>query len=166
MGGETGGAVWPPAMFKIFQWGMPIISTVVMSFWPAAMQLSFAISSLISLGQTYLFKQPWFRGFWRIHPLPPPAPPPSEQHIKAMIIPTTARTKPAESEASTQGLIGRVSTTLKKYALDTQPLPSGGRTKAQVAEAKRYEERRKREIQRERYEAGEERRMKRHVSKR
>ncbi|KAI4187737.1 MAG: hypothetical protein LQ346_005445 [Caloplaca aetnensis] len=137
MGGETGVAAWPPALFKVFQWGMPIISALVMSFWPAAMQLSFAISSLLSLGQTYLFKQPWFRDMLRIHPLPPPAPPPSEQHIKAMTIPTTARTKPADSEASAEGLIGCVSTTLKKYAPDNQSSLSGGRTKAQVAEAKR-----------------------------
>lgn len=166
MGGETGAAAWPPAMFQFLQWGMPIISTVFTSFWPAALQLSFAFSSLLSLVQTYLFKQPWFRETLRIHPLPPPTPPPSEHPIKAMTIPTTARTKPAESEAPAQGLVGRVSTTLKKYVPDNQPSPSGGRTKAQIAEAKRYEEKRTREIQRERYEAEQERQRRRQVNKR
>ncbi|KAL8754831.1 MAG: hypothetical protein Q9184_004994, partial [Pyrenodesmia sp. 2 TL-2023] len=166
MGGETGAAAWPHEVFKFLQWGMPIITTLFTSFWPAALQLSFAFSSLLSLAQTSLFKQPWFRELLRIHPLPPPAPPPSEHAIKSMTIPTTARTKPAESEAPAQGLVGRVSTTLKKYVPNNQSSPSGGRTKAQIAEAKRYEEKRTREIQREKYEAGQERQRRRHLNKR
>ncbi|KAL8929485.1 MAG: hypothetical protein Q9208_001154 [Pyrenodesmia sp. 3 TL-2023] len=165
MGGEAGTAAWPPALFKFLQWGMPIISTVFTAFWPAALQLGFAFSSLLSLVQTYFFKQPWFRELLKIHPLPPPTPPSSEYPIKAMTIPTTARTKPAESEASAQGLVGRASTTLKKYVPDNQLSPSAGRTKAQIAEAKRYEERRTREIQRDKYEAEQERRRRRQLNK-
>lgn len=162
MGGETGTVDLPPRVKQGMQWGMPVMSTFFTLLWPAGLQLGFTSASILALVQSFLFRQPWFRNFLRIHPLPPRAPPASPQDLtRGMTIPTTARTKPQEPEASAEGLVGSVSSKLKRFVEMNQPPPTGGRSKAQIAEAKRYEEKRTREIQREKYEAAQERRRKR-----
>ncbi|KAI4207520.1 MAG: hypothetical protein LQ348_000565 [Seirophora lacunosa] len=68
-------------------------------------------------------------------------------------------------EAPAQGLLGRASSKFKNFIAENQASPSGGRTKAQIAEAKRYEEKRMREIKREKQVAYHERQRRRSYEK-
>lgn len=149
----------------IFRYILPLMSTFFMLFWPAAMQLGFAWTSILTLTQTYLFSLPWFRRLLRIHPMPPRTSPVSQHRTGTMTIPTTARVRPQEPEAPAQGLLGRASSKFKNFIAENQASPSGGRTKAQIAEAKRYEEKRMREIKREKQVAYHERQRRRSYEK-
>ncbi|KAL8704324.1 MAG: hypothetical protein Q9201_002510 [Fulgogasparrea decipioides] len=156
LGGETGGATSiSPDLINLFKWGLPIISTVVMLFWPAMMQMTFFWTSTMALLQAYLFKKPWFRDYWGIHPLPSPttSTPSSDSQYKSMVIPTSARTVPEEPETAKKGLFGDTITKLKNQGskfLGKNQKPSGRRSAAEVAAAKRYEERRRKEAEQER----------------
>ncbi|KAL9061390.1 MAG: hypothetical protein Q9206_000592 [Seirophora lacunosa] len=70
-----------------------------------------------------------------------------------------------QPEAPAQGLLGRASSKFKNFIAENQASPSGGRTKAQIAEAKRYEEKRMREIKREKQVAYHERQRRRSYEK-
>lgn len=137
----------PKWLIPMFQWVLPIGSSIIMCFWPAAMQIGFATTSILALMQAYLLSLPWFRHLIGIHPYPKPVT--QQEPSGTMTIPTTARTVPQELGAPAQGLLGGAKSKFKKFIEENQTGPSGGRTKAQLAEAKRYEEKRTREIQRE-----------------
>ncbi|KAL8651319.1 MAG: hypothetical protein Q9210_003324 [Variospora velana] len=162
----TGGASGLPGwVLPIFQWVLPIISSLVMCFWPAVMQIGFAWSAILTLFQTYVFTLPWFRRLLRIHPMPRRPSPVSQHRTGAMTIPTTARTRSQGPEAPAQGLLAGATSRFKKLVAENQPQPSGGRTKAQIAEAKKYEEKRTREIKRDKQLAEQERLRKRSEKK-
>ncbi|KAL8717096.1 MAG: hypothetical protein Q9225_005631 [Loekoesia sp. 1 TL-2023] len=148
LGGEAGAAAnIPPLMFKGLQWVLPILSVAFMSFWPAAMQLGFTWTAILSLTQSLAFKQPWFRNFLGIHPLPPPASARPHTQTKGMVIPTTARTQAQDSDTPTRGLVGSATSKFKNFVEKNQKTPAGGRSKRQIAEAQRYEQKRRKEIQ-------------------
>ncbi|KAL8997748.1 MAG: hypothetical protein Q9169_003077 [Polycauliona sp. 2 TL-2023] len=166
-GGELGSATAISGnTMKFFQWGMPIFSAVIMSLWPAVMQVGFFTTSLMALGQSFLFKQPWFRRFVNIHPLPPKDAPSTEKDsrsgYKGMVIPTTAREVPQPAEAPQEGVFGSAKSKFKsgvsdlgertqKYVQRTMDQSEGKstsrRSAAEVNEAKKYDEKRKKEIQ-------------------
>lgn len=102
-----------------------------------------------------MFKQPWFRNYLGIQPLPPPAVPNSESGYKSMVIPTSARTVPNESETPKNSLFKGTITNLKdqgsKFIARNQEKPSGRRSAAEMAAAKRYEEKRRKEIEQEKF---------------
>jgi YidC/Oxa1 family membrane protein insertase len=59
-----------PAVFNAMKWGLPAAS-LLFTFWlPAAVQLSFFVSGLMSFGQAALFRQSWFREYFKMTPLP------------------------------------------------------------------------------------------------
>jgi YidC/Oxa1 family membrane protein insertase len=59
-----------PAVFNAMKWGLPAAS-LLFTFWlPAAVQLSFFVSGLLSFGQAALFRQSWFREYFNMTPLP------------------------------------------------------------------------------------------------
>ena len=143
------------------QWGLPILSTVVMSFWPAAMQLGFAWTSILAYLQSYAFKTAWFRELLGIHPLPPPESARPGNQTKGMVIPTTARTYSQESDDPAQGIVSSATSKFRSFVDQNQTTRSSGRSKGQIAEARRYEEKRKKEIQREKAQAEQERQWRR-----
>ncbi|KAL9596499.1 MAG: hypothetical protein Q9219_005760 [cf. Caloplaca sp. 3 TL-2023] len=153
-GAETGvNPTIPQGVMMAFQWGFPVLSTVIMCFWPAAMQLGFAWTAILSFAQSWAFRQPGVRSFLGIHPMPDAASVKPLHQTKGMVIPTTATTRSDEPETPAQGLMGSARSKFKQFVDRYQKSPTTGRSKGQVAEAQRYEERRRRETERERYEA-------------
>lgn len=59
-----------PAVFNAMKWGLPALSLLFTWWLPAAVQLSFFVSGLMSFGQATLFRQTWFRQYWNMTPLP------------------------------------------------------------------------------------------------
>ncbi len=58
-----------PAVFNAMKWGLPALS-LGFTFWlPAAVQISFFVSGLLSFGQAALFRQSWFREYFNMTPL-------------------------------------------------------------------------------------------------
>jgi YidC/Oxa1 family membrane protein insertase len=54
---------------KIMMYGLPAL-TLIFTWWlPAALQLSFFVSGLLSFFQASLFKAPWFRSYFNMTPL-------------------------------------------------------------------------------------------------
>ncbi|KAL8711441.1 MAG: hypothetical protein Q9220_004099 [cf. Caloplaca sp. 1 TL-2023] len=166
LGGEMGNsATISPKMMTIFQYVLPVMSAGIMCVWPAGMQMTFAFTSLMALLQAYLFKQPWFRTLWGIHPLLPPVAPNSGPQHRSMVVETTARTVPEPDkgflESATSGVRGTISELKEKgskFIQSQRKKPTGRRSAAQNEEAKRYEERRRREIEQVRHSKKSERR--------
>ncbi|KAM3069079.1 hypothetical protein ACMFMG_004260 [Clarireedia jacksonii] len=75
-GGESGISNLTPPVQKIFVWGMPAISLLFTSFMPAAVQLSFLVSSVSAALQGSIIRNPSFRKWANMTPLgvPPPNP--------------------------------------------------------------------------------------------
>lgn len=48
----------------------PVVVAAVVAFQPAALQVSFLTAMIWGAGQSYLFRQAWFRKFFRMEPLP------------------------------------------------------------------------------------------------
>ncbi|KAL8781944.1 MAG: hypothetical protein Q9213_005783 [Squamulea squamosa] len=165
-GGELGSsAALNPSIMRFVQWAMPIASTVFMSFWPAAMQLSFFWTSVMALAQSRLFKLTWFREFWKIHPLPSmdnsTTQKGSRTGYKGMVIPTTAREVPQQAEVS-QGVFGNAKSKFQATVTDLQERgqnfvkdrmeknkdnSTSRRSAAEISKAKKYDEKRRKEIE-------------------
>ncbi|KAL8685412.1 MAG: hypothetical protein Q9218_007779 [Villophora microphyllina] len=151
LGGETGAAManLNPVIMNVFKYVMPVVSFIFVSWWPAAMQMTFAFSSVMATTQAFLFRQSWFRNFWGIQPLPTTMNPTSPSPFKGMVVPTQARAVPEEGEesgASRKGLLGWLQDKGLKFVEKNQQTPIGRRTAAETKEAKRYEEKRRKEI--------------------
>jgi YidC/Oxa1 family membrane protein insertase len=58
-----------PAVFNAMKWGLPALSLLFTWWLPAAVQLSFFVSGLMSFGQAALFRQTWFREYFNMTPL-------------------------------------------------------------------------------------------------
>lgn len=59
-----------PQAFAAVMWGLPLVG-LLFTFWlPAAIQLSFLVSGICSFGQATLFRQVWFREYFKMTPLP------------------------------------------------------------------------------------------------
>ncbi|PMD37163.1 hypothetical protein L207DRAFT_568225 [Hyaloscypha variabilis F] len=69
-GGEMGTSNFSPAVFNAMKWGLPAASLLFTWWLPAAVQLSFFVSGLMSFGQATLFRQSWFREYFNMTPLP------------------------------------------------------------------------------------------------
>ncbi|KAI9871628.1 MAG: Mitochondrial inner membrane protein oxa1, partial [Pleopsidium flavum] len=70
-GGETGTMMLSPMMQKLVIYVLPAMSGTFMLFWPGAMQLTFFATSMMSMIQATLFRNPSFRAWVGIYPLPP-----------------------------------------------------------------------------------------------
>lgn len=71
-GGETGVSNMQPEVLKAMMWGLPLLS-FVFTFWlPAALQWSFFVAGLCSFAQATALRQPWFRNYFNMSPLPKP----------------------------------------------------------------------------------------------
>ncbi|PQE21780.1 inner membrane oxaA protein [Rutstroemia sp. NJR-2017a BBW] len=76
-GGESGVSNIDPGLQKILIWGMPAVSLVFTSFMPAAVQLSFLVSSLMSASQSAVIRNTTFRRWTNMTPLPSTSPRPN-----------------------------------------------------------------------------------------
>ena len=129
-----------------------------MTFWPGGLQLTFFISAMISSSQAALFKNAWFRNLVGMQPLPSPAAPiPQSRTYPA----TTSRYQAPSSTPSTpsnplgifrktfRGAVSDIMEAGKKIAPQSQPQAQKDRlTPGEKQHAKKYEERRSREIAR------------------
>ncbi|CZS90190.1 hypothetical protein WAI453_004293 [Rhynchosporium graminicola] len=69
-GGDTGAMNVSPEIFKAMIWGMPLLSFLCTFWLPAAVQISFLVSTILSFGQATLFRKDWFRERFNMYPLP------------------------------------------------------------------------------------------------
>lgn len=163
LGGEVAATnpVFPSGLMTAMKWGLPILSTLFTAFWPAAMQLVFSITSIVALLQSLAFRQPGLRRLLGIHPLPSPTAGGPLNRTRDMVIDTTARTKPKTPDGLGQRFVSSAKSRMRKFVEKNQGSPSVGRSKGQMAEAQRYEEKRRKELEREKFEAEQERHRKR-----
>ncbi|KAL2067525.1 hypothetical protein VTL71DRAFT_1950 [Oculimacula yallundae] len=69
-GGDTGAMNLSKEMHRAMIWGMPALS-LAFTFWlPAAVQISFFVSSVLSFFQATLFRADWFRKRFNMTPIP------------------------------------------------------------------------------------------------
>ncbi|MCJ1398867.1 Mitochondrial inner membrane protein oxa1 [Xylographa trunciseda] len=166
-GGETGTSnttTMTPAMKNAFTYGLPLMSFVFMSFWPACVQLTFTTTSVIALGTSTLFRNPGIRTFLGISNLPVPASATDTGPYKGVM--NVYQPPSAETEAAKEGkgvFGGAVAdiTGAAKHVLGSarnyqeKRTKSGGRlTAGELRRAKAYEEKRKAELDLERWKAG------------
>lgn len=147
-----------PIMKTLFLYGLPLITTTFMLFWPGALQVSFAFTSLMALAQSYLLRQPAVRKFLNIQPLRARVNPsvPSYAGVMQKYQPPSADSSPAAP--ASRGLVGGAISDIKGAAsqmaksarslrdsAETKP-GQQRRTAAQMKRAKAYEEKREKEI--------------------
>lgn len=156
-----------PQMQTIMRYVIPVFTTGCMLGMPGSLQITFAFSSCLSLSQMYFLRQPWFRTFLGIQPLPTPAPPsdpstPSYAGTVTRYQPPSATPPPAP-----EGVIGNTISEIKgaaSKAMDSAKKlgtsvsgdaksPTRRRTDAELKKASAYEEKRQRELAQEKAEA-------------
>ncbi|KAG4026676.1 hypothetical protein MFRU_038g00800 [Monilinia fructicola] len=168
-GGDTGVSNLTPGMVYAMQWGMPALSMIFTSFMPAAVQLSFLVSSSISFGQATLFRTPQFRSWANMTPLPQPNPSPSENTLRMREVPITAGDTKTPKRYSLDGSLGNVMEgfqSAKKGVVDMAKERRAKQDDASVkARADAYEEKRQREIAEEIKRQNEKRRLERERKK-
>ena len=152
-----------PSMRTLFQYILPGTSVFITYFMPAALQVTFLTTSLLSLTQVFLFRQDWFRdalGVAKMVQHPPPGAPGSVQNRYPGVITVYQSPSPVESvPPEKKGIVGGAVSEIKgaaKQVLDAakknveqrQGAKPGGRlTAAELRRAKEYEERRKQELE-------------------
>lgn len=150
-----------------FIYGLPIMTSVFMVYWPGSLQLTFAFTSMLSLSQAYLLRQPWMRTFLKIQPLLKPKAPTSSSYsgtITTYKAPLTPSSPPPAPKGIIGGAIhdikGAVSQGMKtaRGVKDAQKTNRGAqrRTAGELKRAKAYDEKRKREIAEEKFKADKE----------
>jgi YidC/Oxa1 family membrane protein insertase len=63
-----------PEATKVLMVVFPALTLLITAFMPAALQVSFFVSGMLSLIQSTLFRMPAFRTYFNMYPLPTPAP--------------------------------------------------------------------------------------------
>ena len=160
-----------PTMRNVFQYGFPIMTGAFMLAWPGCMQLTFFSTSMMSLSQAWVLRQPGVRKFLKIQPLPPPVSdkPPKGPYTGTMnTYQRPAKTAPLPEK---KGIIGGAISDLKGAAgqavksarsalsMDQEEKKkTPGRSPDELRRAKAYEEKRRREIAQEKFERTQRRR--------
>ncbi|MCJ1247956.1 Mitochondrial inner membrane protein oxa1 [Trapelia coarctata] len=160
--GTTNSATMTPGMRNAMQYGLPGLSFLFMMWWPACMQLTFATTSLLSYFTSSLLRNPAVRSFLRIKPLPTaPASGAAEGPYKGVMNVYQPPKPPGEIEKP-KGVIGGAVADIKGAAkqvmgtakeMQTKKETGGRLTAGEIRRAKAYEDRRKREIEQEKWEA-------------
>lgn len=163
-----------PAMMTAMMWGLPLLSFVFTIWFPAAVQLTFFVSGVLSFLQTMSMRQPWFRNFFGMVALPKTTPPTAGT---AVISPYKGNVRRANPVLSQQELSSRFQSSRTPPAPETpmkilitaalkpidaikdavKPTTEGvqaavakRKLKAEKAELLQYEKKRKAEIAQER----------------
>lgn len=136
-------------------YGVPVVTSCFMLYWPGALQLTFAFTSLLSLLQSYLLRQPRMRNFLNIQPLPIPTTTRAVSRYPGTI--TKYQSTPSTPPVK-KGVLGGAISDIKSAAskvvktarnLRDSPHAKRGsrrRSPAEVKRAHEYEARRQREI--------------------
>ncbi|KAH0559912.1 hypothetical protein GP486_003568 [Trichoglossum hirsutum] len=180
-GGELGSSNLSPTVQKFLTYGFPTITVVFMSGWPATLQLSFFVSSIVSYLQATAFRNPAFRRWAGITPLPP-KPASSEAttptvSTKLNIAPsyqppsTRSTSTSAASDKKPKGVIGGAVSEIQgmvteaRKSIDqfagTAARKPGLRSPVDLKQAKASEDKRKQQLSAQRYTEEEERRERR-----
>lgn len=150
-------------------YGVPLITVIFMLYWPGALQLTFAFTSMLSLTQSYCLRHPGIRKFLNIQPLPvniitqskPPPRSPYTGRINRNKPPALIPPSPvtAEEPPARKGFLEKAVSDIKVAASDVMkaarnerdessdsPAGSGRRTSEELRRAKQYDQRRRKEI--------------------
>jgi len=174
LGGEQGNnAGMSETVKKVFLYVLPPISFMIQLFWPAGLQFTFFISALISLTQSSLLRQLWFRNLFGIQPLPQHMGVNAQAKTEAYTgtinryqPPTSPGAAPEKGKGFLGGALsdiqGAVSEVVKsgKKMMASKKGANGKRTAAELRHAREYDARRKREQAQERSEKAQEREAK------
>jgi YidC/Oxa1 family membrane protein insertase len=153
-------------MQKIFMWGLPAI-TVIFTWWlPAALQLSFFVSGVLSYGQSSLFKWGRFREWAKMTPLDPipssstPTPSVYKGEMKVRAPLTTAELDKSFQEGRKTGILDLAKKRVESVVDPIAKVAKKGnnfvgglderRAKAEKQTRDAYEKRRSKEVQQER----------------
>jgi YidC/Oxa1 family membrane protein insertase len=159
--GTTNASTMTPGMRNAMYYGLPSLTFLFMLWWPACMQLTFATTSVLSYITSSLLRNPAVRSFFRISPFPtkpasdaatgpykgvmnvyqPPKPPGEMEKPKGVIGGAVADIKGAA-----KGIMG------KAKEMQTKKETGGRLTAGEIRRANAYEERRKREIEQQKWE--------------
>ncbi|QSZ31226.1 hypothetical protein DSL72_000789 [Monilinia vaccinii-corymbosi] len=168
-GGETGVSNLTPGMVQAMQWGMPALSMLFTSFMPAAVQLSFLVSSAFSFGQSTLFRTPQFRSWANMTPLADPNPSPSQNILKMREVTSSEAEIKSPKRYSLDGTLGNVMDRFQSAKKGMVDMTKERRAKQDDAAAKSraeaYEKRRQAEIAEEIRRQSEKRRLEREMKK-
>ena len=184
MGGELGssGPMTTSAFRATFLWVLPLVTTTFMMFWPGALQITFAFTSLLALFQARLLRQPGVRNWLGIQPLlKPKSPdtqtkPPYTGTLNKYQAPSSLATDPAPKsafEAAKSDVKGAVNQVMKsarslrgtlRGSLRGEPGPqertgTQRRTPEELRRANAYEEKRRRELEEEKPRSGQHRKQ-------
>ncbi|KAL9126088.1 MAG: hypothetical protein Q9217_004804 [Psora testacea] len=165
--GEVGAGM-SPSTLALFQYIIPLVTGVFSLFFPAALQLTLFITSIFTVSQSYIFRQPGFRKFMNMHPiLTPPKKGPPKPIINIKASRKMQAMRPMEQKktgwaAVKQTMETAVNDLQKKskemqgqYVPDAKP---ARRSEAERKHAKAYEEKRQRELAQRRFESQQRRR--------
>ncbi|TGO43287.1 hypothetical protein BHYA_0002g00920 [Botrytis hyacinthi] len=149
-GGETGVSTLTPGMVTAMQWGMPLLSMIFTSFMPAAVQLSFLVSSSFSFGQATLFRNRKFRSWANMTPIPTQNLSTPQSTLRMREVPGSGGEATPAKRFSLDGSLGNVMDGFQSAKKGVVDMAKERRAKSDDASAKAraaaYEERRKREI--------------------
>lgn len=147
-----------PIMKTLFLYGLPLITTTFMLFWPGALQLTFAFTSLMALAQSNLLRRPAVRKFLNIQPLRVPVDPSATAYAGVMQKYQPPSANPSPATRASRGFVGGAISDIKGAAsqvaksarslrdsAETKP-GQQRRTAEQMKRAKAYEEKREKEI--------------------
>lgn len=158
---------------KIFTYGLPIFTILIMVNWPAAVQLTFFVSMIFSLLQSFAFRQPRFRRWIGIVPIPRPTPAPAASAYPGKLNlsaryqapTTTAEEKMPKPEGIIDGAIAEVrgmgiemQKSWRKLKGEGAPNKPGERTEREKRQAAAYEKKRQRELKQQQRETQQRRR--------
>ncbi|KAH7330454.1 60Kd inner membrane protein-domain-containing protein [Rhexocercosporidium sp. MPI-PUGE-AT-0058] len=167
-GGDTGSMNLSPEMTRAMIWGLPAVSAIFTWWLPAAVQISFFVSGVLSLIQSTLFRTPWFRSYFKMTPLParkdPNAPKPSPYRgdLKIAANPVLSQTElnsrfqgaGADEGKGKKGILGGVASGITGTVKDVlskgrekfDASTESSKVKAGAMESKAYELRRQKEV--------------------
>ncbi|PBP23628.1 inner membrane protein OXA1 [Diplocarpon rosae] len=170
-GGEMSISNFRPVVHKAMMWGLPTLSIVFTWWLPAALQLSFMVTGILSFVQSTLFRQPWFRNYFSMTPLPrklPPSTPtqssPYQGQMRLAAKPMSTKELNRRFESSQTPKTGLIKGVVKEVRSTINGVVEAGREqmagRIERSKAKRakdeiaaYEARRRREIAAEELEA-------------
>lgn len=140
------------------KYGLPVISFIGSTFLPAAVQLSFAASTVLGSLQAQLLRQSRFRQYFRIQPLPLNTNSASKSPYKGTITIQPSSVTVTEQPPAPKGIIGGAVADIKGAASQVmkqaRELHQGGDgktgnqrlTREEMKRAQAYEAQRQREI--------------------
>ena len=176
-----------PSTLKAMMYLLPAMS-FMFTFWlPATVQLSFFVSGVLSFFQATLFKQPWFRDWANMSPLPTPGGPPAKPSPYKGTLKISANTALSQNELNSRfqgAAVKSVSSEVEKAKSPLQKLKAPDfikdalgtkdemveranaymdkkRARSEAADRKAFEKKRQEQLKKERWELENRRRAER-----